>query len=712
MGTAVAKYVIELVGKDAGLKQVLGDVKSESGGANSKIVSFAKGASLAGAALAGVATTGAAVVTTMHNVAIATARQARELEAQAVAANLTVQSLQEIGYATQTVGIDANKAADIFKDWQDKLGDFRSTGAGEFADFFEHVGDKVGLTADELARMAGPDALIAVKNAMDQANVSADRQIFYLESLADDASKLTPLLENNGAQLRQMVNRYRDLDGAITDSQITKFKEYEQDVIDMGIAWDSMNRQVVYPFVGMLADGARWMTEIFGTSRQEKLTNLREEMGELAEEIKDLEVNGKKYGGGITGMMDALSGNTGTKGERIAMRKSRINQIKGEIEEIETLMKSNEIVSGYKPPEGLKGGVNLNEKDRERLETLMEQGEAYLQQLDIQFANENQKFELQHQGRLDKIEALQLSEEEIKARGYETLDQLQADYIARSEARMQEQLEAQQLREDERTLADFERIRQDLLTKEQIEQEAWQRREDVLQNTRDRGLIDEARYHELSLKNWDKYQKKLAEMETKRQQQQLNHYKTLFGDLSGLAKVFAGEQSGIYKALFLAQKGFSIASILLSNKEALAKAWASAPFPENLPAVAITAAETGVLSAAAQAITYHTGGIAGLPSDDFGQRLRSGEISAVLERGEEVLTASDPRHRNNLVVGGGSGGRVIEFNQHNHFYNDGSVDSETEGDDSAFQAMADRMAEVTRQTINEEQMPGGLLFTG
>ena len=45
---------------------------------------------------------------------------------------------------------------------------------------------------------------------------------------------------------------------------------------------------------------------------------------------------------------------------------------------------------------------------------------------------------------------------------------------------------------------------------------------------------------------------------------------------------------------------------------------------------------------------YHTGGIAGEASDNYGAKLKNGEINATLMRGEEVLTADDPRHRNNL----------------------------------------------------------------
>ncbi|MNX26727.1 hypothetical protein D3C86_568020 [compost metagenome] len=47
------------------------------------------------------------------------------------------------------------------------------------------------------------------------------------------------------------------------------------------------------------------------------------------------------------------------------------------------------------------------------------------------------------------------------------------------------------------------------------------------------------------------------------------------------------------------------------------------------------------------ALRYHTGGIAGLAPN---------EVPAVLEKGEEVLTADDPRHVNN---GGGQAGATL-----------------------------------------------------
>ncbi|NAR50102.1 tape measure protein [Acinetobacter haemolyticus] len=82
---------------------------------------------------------------------------------------------------------------------------------------------------------------------------------------------------------------------------------------------------------------------------------------------------------------------------------------------------------------------------------------------------------------------------------------------------------------------------------------------------------------------------------------QLNTASSVFGTLTSLAEGYAGKQSGIYKTLWAAERSFSIASVFASNSVALAKAWSSAPFPANLPAVGITAAETGVLQAALKA---------------------------------------------------------------------------------------------------------------
>lgn len=107
------------------------------------------------------------------------------------------------------------------------------------------------------------------------------------------------------------------------------------------------------------------------------------------------------------------------------------------------------------------------------------------------------------------------------------------------------------------------------------------------------------------------YDTKSRELQNNLNVENLNNYATMFGDMAGLAKAFGGEQSNTYRTLFAMQKGFSLASVILSSSEAIGKAWASAAFPYNIPAVAMAVAQTGVLKAAVSAVTpqgFATGG--------------------------------------------------------------------------------------------------------
>lgn len=120
-----------------------------------------------------------------------------------------------------------------------------------------------------------------------------------------------------------------------------------------------------------------------------------------------------------------------------------------------------------------------------------------------------------------------------------------------------------------------------------------------------------------------------AEKLKEAQATQLMAYSSMFGDLSDLAKTFAGEQSGIYQTLFAASKAYSIASVMVSSYDAIAKAWSSAPFPYNLPAVATATVETGALKAAVSAVT--------LPGRAHGGRVTGGNAYQGAERGLELF---------------------------------------------------------------------------
>lgn len=92
------------------------------------------------------------------------------------------------------------------------------------------------------------------------------------------------------------------------------------------------------------------------------------------------------------------------------------------------------------------------------------------------------------------------------------------------------------------------------------------------------------------------YSDRLRDLENQRMSMLLGQSASIFGDLSDMAKAFAGEQSGIYKGLFAASKAFSIAQSIVAIKTGIAQA-AAIPFPANLGAMATVAAQTaGIIS--------------------------------------------------------------------------------------------------------------------
>ncbi|GGO89010.1 hypothetical protein GCM10011348_45760 [Marinobacterium nitratireducens] len=126
-------------------------------------------------------------------------------------------ALQEWQYAGEQVNISAEKMGDIFKDASDKIGDFVATGGGEAKDLFENL----NLDIAELRRLAPDQQLLKIGEAISRIP-DASQRVFFLEALADDASRLLPLLENNAEALRRYSAEARSLGIALDDDDIDR----------------------------------------------------------------------------------------------------------------------------------------------------------------------------------------------------------------------------------------------------------------------------------------------------------------------------------------------------------------------------------------------------------------------------------------------------------------------------------------------------------
>lgn len=176
---------------------------------------------------------------------VAAGRMAKESKSMANSARLAGEGFEDFqrqAYAARVgVGIEFEKLGDIFKDTQDKIGDFLSTGGGEMADFFENIAPKVGLTAEAFRGLSGMEGLQLLYNSLEKAGVSSDQMVFYMESIADEASGLIPLLRENGRAFKELGANAT----IITSEDAKQLDDYTQAQLRM----EQATRQLTIAFV-------------------------------------------------------------------------------------------------------------------------------------------------------------------------------------------------------------------------------------------------------------------------------------------------------------------------------------------------------------------------------------------------------------------------------------------------------------------------------
>lgn len=129
----------------------------------------------------------------------------------------------------------------------------------------------------------------------------------------------------------------------------------------------------------------------------------------------------------------------------------------------------------------------------------------------------------------------------------------------------------------------------------------------------------------------------------------------LFSTLSGLFSNFGDGLGGIFDSLLSGLSSMFGGGSGGSGLGGLFSAVMSMfSFAHTGGVIGSTPLRTGMVSPAVfrNAIRYHSGGIAGLQPN---------EVPAILQKGEEVLTANDPRHRNNQGTSDGSTGAGLSI---------------------------------------------------
>jgi hypothetical protein len=183
-----------------------------------------------------------------------TAQSAREIQNFSRAANAGTTEFQRMAAGAETVGIEQSKLADILKDVNDRIGDFNATGGGPMADFFENIAPKVGVTADQFARLSGPEALQLYADSLQRAGLNQQQMTFYMEAMASDATALLPLLRDSGAGMNALGDAAQRSGRIMDQSAIAKSNEFNIALQNLQGAFQGVKDRFAVTLMPMMTD--------------------------------------------------------------------------------------------------------------------------------------------------------------------------------------------------------------------------------------------------------------------------------------------------------------------------------------------------------------------------------------------------------------------------------------------------------------------------
>ena len=209
-----------------------------------------------------------------------------EIERLSRRANALPEDFQRMAAGARKFGIDSQGLSDILQDVNDKVGDFLTTGAGGMVDFFETVAPKVGVTADMFRKLSGPQALQLYVSSLEKANLSQQEMTFFMEAIASESTSLLPLLQNNGAAMRQFGDEAERAGLILSSDMLEQLREAERAMGQMGNVVRVLQQRLAVELAPSLQAAAERFNELAQSDEvQSAIERLAGAFGDLAEII-------------------------------------------------------------------------------------------------------------------------------------------------------------------------------------------------------------------------------------------------------------------------------------------------------------------------------------------------------------------------------------------------------------------------------------------
>lgn len=244
-------------------------MQKAKGESKSTFESIRENANKMGKTVAAGATTAVLALSAM---AWETANQAVELEKFALRANTTTQDFQKMAVGAQAYGIEQEKLSDMMKDFNEKMGELTTIGAGGGVDFFEQIAVKTEGSAAaaeklilKMQKLSGPEALQLYVDKLEEAGVTQQQMSFYLESMASDMTDLIPLLINGGEGMQLYSDAAERAGLVMNEETIAQAKILKEQIYLLDLQLQGAKNQLMQAVIPAFVDIAQ---AFFGGSEQ------------------------------------------------------------------------------------------------------------------------------------------------------------------------------------------------------------------------------------------------------------------------------------------------------------------------------------------------------------------------------------------------------------------------------------------------------------
>lgn len=719
MATKLGTLTLDLVTKIGGFVGPMQEAEKQT---KNSFENMRTRANAYGMAITGIA--GSAAMA-LGSLAASTANQAAELEIFANRANTTTQEFQKMAVGASAMGIEGDKLSDMMKDFNEKMGELTAVGAGGGKDFFDKLsGDMKGGAKEakslilEMQKLSGPEALQMYVDKLEDAGVSQQEMSFYLESMASDMTDLYPLLANGGEGMKLYGDMAERAGLIMTDTTKEAALALKDQMFMLDLQMQGAKNQLVTAVIPAFVDVADAF--LGGSEQGLQFTGVAEGVGTAIRGIGKVAIGAtasiQMFGKGLGGL--AAAGSALVSGD-FQLAKSILAEMRADISTtaLDAAAKMDAIDNqvGSSKSSQLRGIREIQQRnastatglqeviDQENKAAKATEGRAKaakkvkeltyeeIKLKELQFAwevsqhrlTEDEAFRYKYSLDQQSIRAdreLTAQQKEIKLQALKEI--YEGGYTALKLAQEKELLETKRMY---MTAGDYAREYYDVVRKEILNTAAYSpemkeakikevnlhqgieqnaERENVWGEYQDRfGEKDSPYQQDIELLQQARDQMLITEedFQQKKLQLQAAYGGQYASDFAGMMMGLVDSSSSAHRILGGIQKGAALFSTAANSYTAISSAWASAPFPYNMPAVGMATMETGLLQAAVSALSppdFAEGGWTG-----YGGKY---EVAGLVHKGEGVLTQEEIR-----ALGGPEGFYALRHSIKNGFADGG-----------------------------------------